>query len=139
MITTGGDKPIKIMDYISKTFTETLEGHTPNVSFAIYQPMLLIIALGSADGTIEITSWCLGEWTGCRSGLVIFQSEPENPFGKNACTCDSEVLTPTLQIATEGVTPGRSTHSATSKRTCVDGDIRQFHWTFPQWVSHQCR
>ena len=36
MITTGGDKPIKFWDNISKTVTETLQGHTLNVSFAVY-------------------------------------------------------------------------------------------------------
>ncbi len=55
------------------------------------------------------------------------RDEPEYSFGKIAYTCDSGVLTYALQIATEDVTRGRSTHSATSKRTCVDGDVRQFH------------
>ena len=116
--------PYKILDYISKTVTETLEGHTSNVSFTLHQLMLLSIAIVSAGETVE------REWTGCRLVVWSFKrgrDEPENHFGKVTYTCDSEELTSTLQVAMEDVTPGRSTHSATSKRTCVDRGIRQFH------------
>ena len=53
MITTGGDKPIKFLDYISKSVTGTLEGHTSNLSLAVYQPMLPI---DPEDRTVETTS-----------------------------------------------------------------------------------
>src|SRR5258706_11334283 len=55
VITTGGEKPIKISDYISKTVTETVEGHTSNVSFAVYQPILPINAIesNSRDNVLE--------------------------------------------------------------------------------------
>ena len=63
MITPGGDKPIKILNYISKNVTETLEGHTSNVSFTIYQPMLPIIAIAPRMAQSR-------KWTGF--GLVLW-------------------------------------------------------------------
>jgi len=65
--------------------------------------------------------------------VVVFQTRPgragllDEPFWQNCIHLLHEELSPTLQVATEDVTPGRSTHPATSKRTCVDGDIRQIH------------
>lgn len=45
---------IKIWDYLSKSCIQTLEGHTSNVSFAIFHPSLPIIVSGSEDGTVKI-------------------------------------------------------------------------------------
>lgn len=45
---------IKIWDYLSKSCIQTLEGHTSNVSFAIFHPSLPILVSGSEDGTIKI-------------------------------------------------------------------------------------
>lgn len=48
------DRLIKIWDYLSKSCIQTLEGHTANVSFAIFHPSLPIIVSGSEDGTVKI-------------------------------------------------------------------------------------
>lgn len=123
MITTGGDKHIK--DFA--TVTETLEGLTLSVSFPLYQLMLQLKAIDSTDGQSRSP---LENGRGVDLVLWSFKrtrDEPENTFGKIPYPCDSEVLTSTLPIATGDVTPGRSTLSATWKRNCVDGDIRQFH------------
>jgi WD40 repeat protein len=45
---------IKIWDYLSKSCIQTLEGHTSNVSFAIFHPSLPILVSGSEDGTVKI-------------------------------------------------------------------------------------
>ena len=44
MVTTGDYQAIEIWDYLSQ---KTLEGHKPNVSFSMYQPILSIIVIGS--------------------------------------------------------------------------------------------
>jgi coatomer subunit beta' len=54
LITTGDDKTVKIWDYLSKSCVQTLEGHTSNVSFAMFHPALPIIISGSEDGTVKI-------------------------------------------------------------------------------------
>jgi len=45
---------IRIWDYTTKSLIASLEGHTSNVSFAIYHPELPIIISGSEDGTIRM-------------------------------------------------------------------------------------
>lgn len=45
---------VKIWDYHSKSCIQVLEGHTSNVSFAIFHPSLPIIVSGSEDGTVKI-------------------------------------------------------------------------------------
>lgn len=54
LVTTGDDRLIKIWDYLSKSCIQTLEGHTSNVSFAIFHPSLPILVSGSEDGTVKI-------------------------------------------------------------------------------------
>ncbi|KAI9732592.1 MAG: hypothetical protein M1834_003928 [Cirrosporium novae-zelandiae] len=54
LLTTSDDKTIKVWDYTTKSLIATLEGHTSNVSFAIYHPELPVIISGSEDGTIKI-------------------------------------------------------------------------------------
>ena len=54
LVTTGDDKTVKVWDYLSKSCVQTLEGHTSNVSFAMFHPGLPIIVSGSEDGTIKI-------------------------------------------------------------------------------------
>ncbi len=121
MTATGGDKPIKILDYIPKNVTDTLEGHASITH--VTDDSHWLRGWDSQDNLLE---------NGRGVGQVLWsfkrgRDEPENHFGKIAYTCDSKELTSTLQVATEDVSPGRSTHSATSKRTFVDGGIRQFY------------
>jgi coatomer subunit beta' len=56
IITTGDDRTIRIWDYLSKSCIQTLEGHTANVSFAVYlggggAPL---IVSGSEDGMVKL-------------------------------------------------------------------------------------
>ena len=81
MITTGDDKQIKIWDYQTKACVQILEGHTSNVSFAVFHPEIPIIVSGSEDGTVKIwhsgtyrleqtlsygleRAWCVGVFKG---------------------------------------------------------------------------
>ena len=54
IITTGDDKRVKIWDYQTKACVQVLEGHTSNVSFAVFHPEIPVIISGSEDGTIKI-------------------------------------------------------------------------------------
>jgi coatomer subunit beta' len=54
LVTTGDDKTVKVWDYLSKSCVQTMEGHTNNVSFAIFHPKLPIIISGSEDGAVKI-------------------------------------------------------------------------------------
>ena len=97
MITTGGDNLTKIMRYISKTVTNAFDGHASNVSFAIYQLMLLIIVI-RCGWEVEITMEGVG--------LVLWSSkrgwdEPAcsmNPLGKIAYTAIARYLHPLFKL-----------------------------------------
>lgn len=54
ILTCSDDRTIKVWDYTTKSLIATLEGHTNNVSFAIYHPELPIIISGSEDGTLRL-------------------------------------------------------------------------------------
>lgn len=54
LLTTSDDRTIKIFDYQSKNVVATLEGHTHNVSFAVWHPELPLIISGSEDSTIKL-------------------------------------------------------------------------------------
>jgi coatomer subunit beta' len=54
LITSSDDKTVKIWDYQTKSCVATLEGHSANVSFAIFHRELPIIISGSEDATIKI-------------------------------------------------------------------------------------
>jgi len=54
LVTTGDDKTVKVWDYLSKSCVQTMEGHTNNVSFAVFHPNLPIIISGSEDGTVKV-------------------------------------------------------------------------------------
>ncbi|KAJ6787010.1 hypothetical protein PWT90_08401 [Aphanocladium album] len=54
LLTTSDDRTIKIWDYTTKSLIATLEGHTHNVSFAVYHPELPVIVSGSEDGTLRV-------------------------------------------------------------------------------------
>lgn len=53
-VTDSFGRAIKIWDYHAKSCVQTLEGHTANVSFAIFHPSLPLIISGSEDGTIKL-------------------------------------------------------------------------------------
>lgn len=54
LVTCGDDKTVKVWDYLSKSCVQTMEGHTNNVSFAVFHPSLPVIISGSEDGTVKI-------------------------------------------------------------------------------------
>ncbi|KAK7553854.1 coatomer beta [Phyllosticta citricarpa] len=54
LLTTSDDRTVKVWDYTTKALIATLEGHTSNVSFAVYHPELPVIISGSEDGTVKI-------------------------------------------------------------------------------------
>ncbi|KAG8828474.1 hypothetical protein FRB91_002821 [Serendipita sp. 411] len=61
ILTTGDDRTIRVWDLLSKSCIQTLEGHTSNVSWAIYVGGgLPLIVSGSEDGTIKL--WNAGTY-----------------------------------------------------------------------------
>jgi len=52
--TCGDDRTVKVYDYLSKSLVATMEGHTNNVSFAVFVEGLPIILSGSEDGTVKV-------------------------------------------------------------------------------------
>lgn len=66
LLTTSDDQTVKIWDYTQRTVVNVLggdpgenrrkDGHTSNVSFACYHPVLPLIISGSEDGTIMLWS-----------------------------------------------------------------------------------
>ncbi|KIK57342.1 hypothetical protein GYMLUDRAFT_46217 [Collybiopsis luxurians FD-317 M1] len=54
LVTCGDDRTVKVWDYLSKSCVQTMEGHTNNVSFAVFHPSLPVIISGSEDGTVKI-------------------------------------------------------------------------------------
>lgn len=54
LITSSDDKTIRIWDYQMKGNVATIEGHTSNVSFALFHPELPIIISGAEDNSIKI-------------------------------------------------------------------------------------
>ena len=87
LLTTSDDKTCKVWDYQTRALVATLEGHTSNVSFAVYHPELPVIITGSEDGQIKIwhantyrllqslsygleRAWCVGYQRG-RQGLAM--------------------------------------------------------------------
>ncbi len=54
LITASDDKTVKVWDYQTKECIATMEGHTSNVSFAIFHPELPIIISGAEDNSIKI-------------------------------------------------------------------------------------
>lgn len=118
---------IKIWDYLSKSCIQTLEGHTSNVSFAIFHPSLPILVSGSEDGTVKIwhsstyrlentldygleRAWCVAYAKkgndvafGFDEGAVVVKLGREEPSvsmdsaGKVVYARNAEVLTVALQ------------------------------------------
>ncbi|TIB10874.1 hypothetical protein E3P92_03069 [Wallemia ichthyophaga] len=54
IVTTGDDRLVKVWDYHSKSLVQSMEGHTSNVSFAIFHPSLPLIISGAEDGTVKV-------------------------------------------------------------------------------------
>ncbi|KAK4053418.1 Coatomer subunit beta' [Microbotryomycetes sp. JL201] len=139
LVTTGDDRRvtlIKIWDYHSKSCIQTLEGHTSNVSFAIFHPSLPIIVSGSEDGTVKIwhsstyrlentldygleRAWCVAYGRkgndvafGFDEGAVVVKLGREEPSvsmdaaGKVVYARNAEILTATLH-ATEDTPDGQ--------------------------------
>lgn len=103
ILTTSDDRTIKVWDLTTKSLQATLEGHTNNVSFAVYHPELPIIVSGSEDGTIKIwhsgtyrleqslsygleRAWCVsyqkgkqGVGVGFDDGVVVIKMGREEP------------------------------------------------------------
>lgn len=114
-------------DYTTKAQIATLEGHTSNVSFAIYHPELPVIISGSEDGTVKIwhantyrleqslnygleRAWCVsyqrgkqGVAVGFDDGAVVVKMGREEPAvsmdasGKIIWAKHSEILTSVIK------------------------------------------
>lgn len=54
LITASDDRTVRVWDYQTKSCVATLEGHTNNVSFAVFHPELPVIISGAEDSTIKI-------------------------------------------------------------------------------------
>ncbi|CAE6490017.1 unnamed protein product [Rhizoctonia solani] len=135
IVTTGDDRTVKVWDYHAKSCIQTLEGHTANVSFAIFHPLLPVIVSGSEDGTVKIwhantyrlentlsysleRAWCVGYRrdtndvaVGFDEGVVVVKLGREEPSfsmdqsGKIVFARNNEVLGANLQTAQEDPTP----------------------------------
>ncbi|KAK0190304.1 coatomer protein [Armillaria mellea] len=128
LVTTGDDKTVKVWDYLSKSCVQTMEGHTNNVSFAIFHPNLPIIISGSEDGTVKMwnsgtyrlentlsyameRAWCIALrkdaneiGVGFDEGAVVIKlgrDEPTfsmDPSGKLIFTRNQQVLSGNVQM-----------------------------------------
>ncbi|KAF6750989.1 coatomer protein [Ephemerocybe angulata] len=126
LATCGDDKTVKIYDYLSKSCVQTMEGHTNNVSFAVWLDNLPVVISGSEDGTIKIwnsstyrientlsygleRAWCVALNKGANEvavgfdeGVVVIKlgrDEPTfsmDPSGKLIYTKNHEVLSGNL-------------------------------------------
>ena len=134
LATCGDDKTVKIFDYLSKSCVQTMEGHTNNVSFAIWLDNLPVVISGSEDGTVKIwnsstyrientlsygleRAWCVAlnksaneVAVGFDEGVVVIKlgrDEPTfsmDPSGKLIYTKNHEVLS--ANLATVDATAG---------------------------------
>lgn len=128
LITSSDDKTIRIWDYQMKGNVATIEGHTSNVSFAVFHPELPIIISGAEDNSVKIwnantfklehsinygldRAWCIS----CRKGsnlvalgfdagsvvLQLGKDEPAismDPNGKLIWAKHSEVLSSVVKL-----------------------------------------
>lgn len=136
MITTGDDKQVKIWDYQTKACVQILEGHTSNVSFAVFHPEIPVIISGSEDGTIKVwhsgtyrleqtlsygleRAWCVGVLRGrndvCMGfdeGCVVIKMGREQPAvsmdtqGKVIWAKGTEIQTAVIKGADEDIKDG---------------------------------
>ncbi|ODV90372.1 hypothetical protein CANCADRAFT_105966 [Tortispora caseinolytica NRRL Y-17796] len=135
IITASDDHTVKIHDYQTKGVVATLEGHTANVSFAVFHPELPIIISGAEDSTIKIwhsstfkleqsinygleRAWCAATRKGSNSigfgfdeGTVVISLGRDNPAvsmdpsGKLIWARHAEVFNAVIK-GTEEVTDG---------------------------------
>jgi coatomer subunit beta' len=121
IITASDDRTVKIWDYQTKSLVATLEGHSANVSFAVFHPELPLIISGGEDATIKIwnantyklektlnygleRAWCVSSSSlgnsvavGFDAGFAVLQlgnDEPKlsmDPVGKLIWSKNSEV------------------------------------------------
>ncbi|KAH3678144.1 hypothetical protein WICMUC_001660 [Wickerhamomyces mucosus] len=127
LITSSDDRTVKIWDYQTKSAVATLEGHTSNVSFAIFHKELPIIISGSEDATIKIwnsttyklekslnygleRAWCIASHSNSNSiaigfdaGLTVLQlgnDEPRlsmDPVGKLIWSKNNDVYSSVIK------------------------------------------
>jgi len=126
LTTCGDDKTVKVYDYLGKSCVQTMEGHTNNVSFAVWLEGMPVIVSGSEDGTIKIwnastyrientlnygleRAWCVAIRKGANEvavgfdeGVVVLKlgrDEPTfsmDPQGKLVYTKNQEVVSANL-------------------------------------------
>ncbi|KAF2795897.1 Coatomer, beta' subunit [Melanomma pulvis-pyrius CBS 109.77] len=131
LLTTSDDRTVKVWDYTTKALIATLEGHTSNVSFAVYHPELPVIISGSEDGTIKIwhsstyrleqslnygleRAWCVayqkgknGIALGFDDGAVVISMGREEPAvsmdagGKVLWARHNEIITAVIKVGNE--------------------------------------
>lgn len=104
LLTTSDDHTIKVWDYQTKSCVAVLEGHSSNVSFAIYHSELPLIISGAEDGTLKFWNsntykleksincgferiWCVALLeksnligVGCDLGYIIYKVGNEVPL-----------------------------------------------------------
>lgn len=138
LVTVGDDKTLKVWDHLSKTCVQTMEGHTNNVSFAVFHPSLPLIISGSEEGTLKLwnsgtyrlentlshaleRAWCIGVRkdaneiaVGFDEGAVVIKlgrDEPTSsidPSGKLVFTRNQQVMSGNLQMISQDISTSSS-------------------------------
>eukprot|EP00928_Gymnodinium_smaydae_P061718 TRINITY_DN45741_c0_g1_i1.p1 TRINITY_DN45741_c0_g1~~TRINITY_DN45741_c0_g1_i1.p1 ORF type:complete len:946 (-),score=237.93 TRINITY_DN45741_c0_g1_i1:335-3172(-) len=132
LISGSDDKTVKIWDYQTQKCIQTLEGHTNNVSAALFHPTLPIILTGGEDGSVRVwhsstyrleatLNYCLERvWSiavlkgttaaaiGYDEGTVVIKLGNEEPVvsmhsGKIIWAKGSEIQTANLKLADDSV------------------------------------
>lgn len=127
LVSGSDDFTVRIWDYQTKQQIQVLEGHTKNISMAIFHPSLPILISGSEDGTFRIWHsatyrmeavtnylmdriWCLGCSSssnvvalGYDEGVVAIQIGSERPLasmanGKLLCARGNEIQSTNLKL-----------------------------------------